>query len=996
MSAQRSAAEGRPRIVLAHAGADRLWAEWLCEQLEQGGTGTEPRQLDPRPADDLAALLRDAAGDAAGLLLVLSDALLRAGTRSVAEWAEAVAALRADREVAFRPVAVGLRRPTFLAAGECPVLGALDEAEARAEVLALFGLDAPAPRRSSSAPWPLHQPRYWRQPFPPRNPNFTGREDELRELRELLTGDVTAVVPTAVLGPAGVGKTQLAVEYAYRFAACYDLVWYVRSEQLSTVRADLAGLAASIGLRISDDLGVTADTVLEALRRGEPVRDWLLVFDNAPAPHELARLLPNGRAPRGRCHVLVTSRDEAWRSRADVLELDVYRRVESLDFLRRRVPRLTEHDAFQLADRFGDLPLALDASAGYLSTSHLPVRDYLVESEQRMTALLNQAQVSSYERQVVMAWVLPMNRLRERRMSAAQLLRLCAFLGPDPVPMSLLLGPPDGSRPAVGLPTPLGEEIGDTMSRAGIFHEIGAYGLARIGERDGRETVQLHRVFQQFLREQLTDAERHTYAGTARRLLAAADPGEPEQIVHRPRYADLLVHAEAANVAAAADDPAVRGLVINLCRYLFARGEYTACQRLGTRARAAWVEVIARSHPDVVALSVTLANALRSRGEYEQARSLDEANLARARADLGEGHPETLGAANGLAADLRRLGDWKAAYDLDRRAHERGLLALGPDHPRTLLTAHNYAVSRRMMGEFRAALALDEDALRRYRIRFGGEENRSTLFSANNVARDLRECGEYARAWELQEEVHRRYGVLFGPDHPDSLQAMKNLAVTRSKAGRYLDAYQLASGCLAQHRHRFGPDYAESLAAASNLANDLRCLGETPGARARAENTLERLRDTAGEEHPYTLCAAVNLAICLRLTGEPEGARRLNERTRAGLSAALAPDHPYTLACGTNLASDLRALGEVRAARQLGEELLERLRAVRGAAHPYTLACASNLSGDRRADEDHGGARELLRDTMASYERTLGGDHPEAEAAAARTRLDCDVELPPT
>lgn len=152
MSAQRSAAEGRPRIVLAHAGADRLWAEWLCEQLEQGGTGTEPRQLDPRPADDLAALLRDAAGDAAGLLLVLSDALLRAGTRSVTEWAEAVATLRAERVVAFRPVAVGLRRPTFLAAGECPVLGALDEADARAEVLALFGLDAPAPAGRQPCP----------------------------------------------------------------------------------------------------------------------------------------------------------------------------------------------------------------------------------------------------------------------------------------------------------------------------------------------------------------------------------------------------------------------------------------------------------------------------------------------------------------------------------------------------------------------------------------------------------------------------------------------------------------------------------------------------------------------------------------------------------------------------------------------------------------------------------------------------------------------------
>ncbi|MDG4802379.1 FxSxx-COOH system tetratricopeptide repeat protein [Micromonospora sp. WMMD980] len=996
MSAQRGTAGGRPHVVLAHVGADRLWVEWLAEQLDDGGARPEPLLLAPESTDDLATRLRDAAGPAGNLLLVFSEALLRAGGRSAPAWAEPVVALRAELPGRLRMVSVGARRPAFLGADECPVLGDLDESDARAEVLALYGLTAPAARGTARTPWPLREPRYWRQPFPSRNRHFTGREDALGELRERLSADVAPLVPTAVLGTAGVGKTQLVIEYAYRFAACYDLVWYVRSQQLATARADLAGLAAAIGLRISDDLGVTADAVLDALRRGEPARNWLLIFDNAPSPGDLARLLPSGRAPRGLCHVLVTSRDEGWRASAEVLELDVYRRAESVDFLRRRAPRLTEHDAVEVADRFGDLPLALDATAGYLSMSHLPVRDYLAESEQRMTGLLSQAEVSAYGQQVVMAWVLPMNQLRERRRSAAQLLRLCAFLGPEPIPMSLLLGPPGGARPAVPLPEPLSTEITDTVSRARIFSEIGAYGLAKVGERDGRESVQLHRVFQQFLREQLTDAERTTWVETARRLLAAADPGQPDQIAHRDRYADLLVHAEAADAASAADDAAVRSLVINLCRYLFSRGEYTAGRRLGQRARTAWHGLLGPSHPDVVALSVTLANTLRSSGDYHQARVLDEENLARARADLGPAHPETLGAANGLAADLRRLGDWRAAYELDREAHGLALEALGPDHPRTLLTGHNLAVSHRMLGEFPAALDLDEEILRRYRVRFGGQENRSTLFSANNVTRDLRECGEYARACEMQEEVYQRYVVFLGADHPDSLRAMKNLAVSRRKAGRYLDAYQLARDCLARHRRRFGPDYPETLAAATNLANDLRCLEETPGARARAEEAVARLRATVGEQHPYTLCASVNLAVCLRLTGEPEEARRLGERTRAGLSTTLGPEHPYTLAGATNLASDLRALGEVRAARELGEEVWRASRATRGATHPYTLAGAVNLADDRRADGDHEGARELLLESIDGYRQRLGPDHPETEAAAAGTRMDCDVEPPPT
>ncbi|GDY29885.1 FxSxx-COOH system tetratricopeptide repeat protein [Gandjariella thermophila] len=993
-----SAGTGFPgRVRISYVGADRMWAEWVAQQLERAGLVTALELQDPLTGRDLARALRHTLDGADRTLAVFSDAYFQAGGHDLAEWADAYASV-GDRIGRLVPVVVGpCRVPDMPAPLTFVELFDLGEEQARQRLLdRVVGADAPAGgvARASEFRHPVRfpgeQPAVWGH-VPLRNVNFTGRDQVLLALRERMTTSVTAVVPSAVHGMGGVGKTQLAVEYAYRFASDYDVVWYVRAEQTTLARYDLAALAPRLDLPVSQHLGETVQSVLDALRRGAPYRRWLLIFDNATSPAELRPLLPTGQG-----HVLVTSRDVDWRSSAEVLEVDVYRRAESVRFLRRRVPRLSEADANLVAERLGDLPLALEAAAAWLEVSGTPVEEYLQLADTQLTNLLGEVRVIPYEREVVMAWAVPMNRLRDERPAAAQLLRLCAFLSAEPIPVTLFTQAQlDGESP-VRLPQPLDGQLRDPVQRGRIFHDIGRYALAKVGQHTAAtaaQTIQLHRVVQGVLRDLLTGQQRDELRRTARLLLAAADPGDPEDPSTWDAYAELIPHLEPAGVVADGAEPAVRRLVIHLVHHLYRRGEFAASRDLAARAARVWERVLGE-HPDLNDLNVHLANALRGGGDSVAAREIDERVLDYWRRRFGPDHERTLWAANGLAADLRQLGEWRAAREMDRDTLRRCREAFGADHENTLRAAHNYAVSLRMMGEFPEALEVDRDTAER-RTRLSGANRQRTLLSVNNVARDLRECGRYAEAAAMQENTYAEYRRLFGDRHPDTLRAMKNLSVSLRKAGRYAESCALARRTLEGHSERFPDDHPELLAATTNLANDLRLVGDLVEARARAEHACSRFRHKLGDRHPYTLASATNLAVLLRLSGDPEAARELDELTQQAFRDVLGADHPYTLASATNLASDLYALGDHAAARRLDEDVLTRSRLARGEDHPYTLACASNLAMDLRATNERSAARTLEADTLDRYRRTLGDEHPEVVAATARARLDCDIEPPP-
>ncbi len=136
-------------------------------------------------------------------------------------------------------------------------------------------------------------------------------------------------------GMGGVGTTQLAIEYAYRFAGGYDLVGWVNAEQPGLMGEQFTLLAGELGCADPGaGLAAAQQAVLGELR----ARDrWLLVFDNATGPDDVAGVLPSGAG-----HVLVTSPAQDWAEVAVPVQVDVLARAESVAILVHRVPGLGE------------------------------------------------------------------------------------------------------------------------------------------------------------------------------------------------------------------------------------------------------------------------------------------------------------------------------------------------------------------------------------------------------------------------------------------------------------------------------------------------------------------------------------------------------------------------------------------------------------------------------------------------------------------------------
>src|SRR3954468_6420850 len=189
-------------------------------------------------------------------------------------------------------------------------------------------------------------PAVWK--VPPRNPRFTGRDGMLAELRRRLHAGEATLVVQALYGLGGVGKTQLATEYAHRFAADYDLVWWIDAEQPVLIPDQLARLAARLDLTPGATVADTVDRLLAELRDRDR---WLLVFDNAERPADVAAYRPGGAG-----HVLITSRFPGWGAFGGRLEVDVLTRAETIALLRTRISAMTEELADEFAAELGDLP----------------------------------------------------------------------------------------------------------------------------------------------------------------------------------------------------------------------------------------------------------------------------------------------------------------------------------------------------------------------------------------------------------------------------------------------------------------------------------------------------------------------------------------------------------------------------------------------------------------------------------------------------------------
>jgi hypothetical protein len=973
-------------LYLSYVPEDRMWAEWIGAVLANAGY----RVLRQDATGLAGASVRDeaqrSAESATRTIAVLSSAYLRSPqARGVWESLAAADPMGASRRLI--PVKIG----------EVPLSGPFadrmvidltrrDATQARDELLRTLGYTVQAgdhPASPQEPRYPRAVPPVWN--VPTRNASFTGRNEVLEKLRDQLEGSSRAVVlPQALYGLGGVGKTQVALEYAHRYMADYDVVWWVSAEQRELLNEALDDLASKLGFRVGDSVAEAAQAAIDALRRGTPYSRWLLIFDNADNPEELEPFFPGGAG-----HVLITSRNPIWSRVAEPVEIDVFSRAESVEHLQRRVPTLSDDDASLVADKLGDLPLAIEQAGAWLAETGTPAATYVAELDTQLTSVLELGKPADYPEPVAATWRVSFARLRSQSPAAARLLELCAFFAPEPISQQLLY-----SDEMIRALVPLDDRLKERIVLGQLIRQITRFALAKVDQ--GSNSIQVHRLVQAVIRAELkTQAEREHAMHEVHRILVGARPrqGDTDDPENWPRY-DIIWPHLGPSQARECDEEETRQLLIDRVRYLWKRGEFADALDLGRRLEDGWNTRLGEDDRQTLYLRFHLANVLRSQGRYREAFEQDSDIMNRQVQVLPDGHPHILQTAGSLAADLRGLGEFAESLRRDQETYESLKDVFGEDHPSTLSAANNLAVDLRLVGDCYGARELDRETLSR-RQTVLSDRHPYTLHSAAMLARDLREAGDYSESADLLSETYDRYVEVLGEEFVDTLRTAKSLAVSLRKLGRLDEAAQITRQTHERYLKHYSPDHPDALACKLNLACDLSALDDKPGARDLATEVMKSYERSIGIDHPYTLAVASNLSTYLRGCGSLREAREVAEATLQKLRGRLGTLHPFTLSCALNLANCMADLGRLAEAEALEAETFTGLERTLGPRHPDTLVCQSNLAVIIHAGGRSEEAEQVRQRATDGLSATLGESHPNVAALWQWRLQNRDLEPQP-
>ena len=831
-------------FFVSYTQTDRAWAEWIAWQLEEAGHRVLLQAWDFVPGTNWIKSMHEGVAKADRTIAVLSETYLKS-VYGGAEWQLAWAADPTGQDRRLLVVRVSdCDRPGLLAGVVGVDLFGSGEVQTRVRLQQMIADAVSGRRKPETAPvFPLAQrsishgarfpgalPRVWN--VPARNPNFTGRAEGLSVLAKGFAANRMVTVHS-LHGMGGVGKSQLATEYAHTHAENYDAVWWLTAEEPTLLPEQLARLAMALGVEPrSGDAESVRSAAHQALR---DAGGWLLVFDNAESTDVVRYWLPTApQAPGTPGHALVTTRREGFDALGQQVDLDVMELRESVQLLRTRTPALEEQVAEQIATELDRLPLALEQAAAYLNKTGIAPLDYLRLLRTRTHEVIQRGRVDGRDVTIATLWDLSFERLTAHVPAAVQLLDLCAYLAPVSIPLSLFTAHPDL------LPVPLAGSTRDALQFTDVIEAVVDYSLVK-RTPDG---LLLHRLVQAAIRA------RHL-TGRDAAVLALLRASVPEGPFGGPqdwsRWAGLLPHVLTV-AARVVDEPelgqerSANGVGIRHCAwlldragtYLRAQGRYRDALPLTRRALNLDEEALGPDHPDVATHLGNLALIMRALGQPEAARPLAERASSIVEAALGPEHPDVATQLNTLTLILRDLGEPGAARPLIARALRITEAALGPDHPEVASRLSNYAAVLRALGEPAAARPLAERALTIAEASLGSDHP-AVATRLTTFALVLRDLGEAAAARPLAERALMIHESAMRPDHPDVATSLSNLAIVLRDLGEAGAARPLAERALSITEVALGPDHPAVAVRLLNLAVILQDLGEVGAAQSLAQ-----------------------------------------------------------------------------------------------------------------------------------------------------------------
>lgn len=664
-----------------------------------------------------------------------------------------------------------------------------------------------------------------------RNPFFTGREEVLLTLHRWLSRENRAALtqPCALYGIGGIGKTQVAVEYAYRYALEYTAALWVEVETSEQMIASVLRLADLLQLpeRRDADQQHSLVAVQSWLASHS---NWLLILDNLEDLDLLYHLLPSGHQGV----VLITTQAQALGPLAQGLELPPMTLEEGTRLLLSRaklLPSLSEEKqrqqlsvcqkaeleaAQEVVSILEGLPLALDQAGAYIEETGCSIVDYVERYKQQRAYLLARRGTpgKAHQRSVMATFKLVWQQVARDHPVAAELLRVCALLYAEAIPEEIF---------ALGAPY-LGSVLTPLTENPHLLDEAIAV-LRRhslLQRHIDLRTISLHRLVQAVLQEEMTEPEQ---ALRRRRIISLLNALFPEVTPAAWEQCErLLPHVLACAIDPREPVPAQEAaqLLRKMADYQRERARYEQAEPLYQRALHIQEQAEETEYPQLARSLYGLARLYSVQRKSEQAELLYQRALHIQEQTLGAEHPDVAATLNALGILYYR----QARHEQARLSYQRAL-RIWEKAPDTVYTEMAHALNNlAILAKEQEQYAEAEDLyLRAARLweQAPGSEHPHIGYPLNNLANLYGKQGRETEAETLYLRVARLWEQTLGPEHPLVAITLRDHANFYREHRRYVEAEALYRQALSIREQRLGalhPETAEVVRDLEELARE--------------------------------------------------------------------------------------------------------------------------------------------------------------------------------
>ncbi len=867
---------------------------------------------------------------------------------------------------------------------------------------------------------PFSSPAIWNVPYR-RNPFFTGRDNVLSHLYAVLQNSKTAALTQAqaISGLGGIGKTQIAIEYAYRYRDEYQAILWVTASSREAFTVDFVKLAALLDL--PEQFEQDQEFVVRAVKRWLATHNqWLLILDNVDNLEVLTDFLPVHSSG----DVLLTTRLQALGMLAQSIEVEKMGLDEGVIFLLRRTKLLptgadldqsvkeSQAQAVEIVTALDGLPLALDQAGAYIEETRCSLSHYLdLYGTSRKELLQRRGRFPvDHPDSVAITWSISFQKVEHENLVAADLLHLLAFLDPEAIPEAIIV------KGAAELGTVLELVENDPLKVDTIIELLLRYSLIRRNALS--RSLSIHRLVQAVLRDGMDKKTKRLWAERTIRAVNRIFPDvelntwrECQRCLpHVLICATYIVEYELAF-------PEAARLFNETATYLIIHAQYELAELLLHRALSIRQQVLDADHPDTARTLNDLGVLYLTQSKFQNAEPLLQQALAIRQTKLGIEHADTATSLHNRARLYYELGHYSSAEPMYREALEIRRRILASDHPDIAQSLNNLAELYTVLGKFSQAEILYEEALSSQKNSLGSEHP-LVAQTLNNIALLYRSKGEYTQAEQYYLEALDIQEQILGYDHPDVAETLNNLARLYRAMGAYEKAEPLYQSAMHIRKTTFGTDHPQVAQSYYSIAKLYHSQGKYSDAEKLFEQALHIQEQRLGANHPTIastlgMLAKINLEqnklvrakeLIMRALQIREGTTGVDHQHVAILSSylveiyhaegryleaepliarslaiherALGSEHPYLAYSLCNQAHNYFLQGDYTQARFYYEKALHIRERHLGAEDPRTAQIYYNLariySNQARLEE----AESLYSMAITIYERALGPDHP--------------------